>query len=86
LYHKNQFSSGTIKENISYGLDPSKFDDSTLDEACRMANAYDFIHDKDLFPKVTTLWSEKEESNFLEVRNNVSPLREPLFANLKFFF
>jgi ABC-type multidrug transport system fused ATPase/permease subunit len=22
-----------------------------LDEACRMANAYDFIHDKDLFPE-----------------------------------
>ncbi len=43
--------SGTIKENISYGLDPTKLDESTLDEACRMANAYDFIHDRDLFPE-----------------------------------
>ena len=43
--------SGSIRENITYGLEAHQFDDSTLDEACRMANAYDFIHDKDLFPE-----------------------------------
>ena len=43
--------SGSIKENICYGLDVGTFDDATLDEACKMANAYDFIHDTDLFPE-----------------------------------
>lgn len=43
--------SGTIKENITYGLDPEQYTDATLDEACKMANAFDFIHDKDLFPE-----------------------------------
>jgi ABC-type multidrug transport system fused ATPase/permease subunit len=41
--------SGTIKENIAYGLDIVTTD--MMDEACKMANAYDFIHDKDLFPE-----------------------------------
>ena len=43
--------SGTIKENINYGLSVVQEDELMLDEACRMANAYDFIHDKDLFPE-----------------------------------
>lgn len=25
--------------------------DAVVDHACRMANAYDFIHDRDLFPE-----------------------------------
>lgn len=43
--------SGSIKENIIYGLDQVLYDDATLDEACKMANAYDFIHDQTLFPE-----------------------------------
>lgn len=43
--------SGSIKENITYGLEPNQFSDEDLDEACRMANAYGFIHDRDLFPE-----------------------------------
>lgn len=43
--------SGSIKENICYGLEPKEFKDEMLDEACRMANAYGFIHDKELFPE-----------------------------------
>ena len=46
--------SGTIGENIIYGLDlGEKTDDEVIemmDEATKSANAYDFIHDKDLFP------------------------------------
>ena len=46
--------SGTIGENIIYGLDlGEKTDDEVIemmDEATKAANAYDFIHDKDLFP------------------------------------
>ena len=46
--------SGTIRENIIYGLDlDDKNDDeieALMDDACRQANAYDFIHDADLFP------------------------------------
>lgn len=41
--------SGTIKDNIVYGLD--KWDQELLDEACRNSNAYEFIHDKTLFPE-----------------------------------
>ena len=48
--------SGTIRENITYGLELSnKTDaeiDSMIDDACIQANAYDFIHDKELFPDV----------------------------------
>ena len=43
--------SGSIKDNITYGLDAEHYTDETLDDACRMANAYDFIHDKELFPE-----------------------------------
>jgi ABC-type multidrug transport system fused ATPase/permease subunit len=51
--------SGTIKENIIYGYeDIAKQDD--LDRACKMANAYDFIHDADLFPeKYETIVGER---------------------------
>ena len=43
--------SGSIKENIAYGLDPRIVTQEMLDEACTQANAYGFIHDKDLFPE-----------------------------------
>ena len=41
--------SGTIEENLVYGLDfePTVED---LDEACRQANALDFIKDESIFP------------------------------------
>jgi len=46
--------SGTIKENILYGIDLTdkneKEIESLMDEACRKANAYNFVHDKELFP------------------------------------
>ena len=46
--------SGTIRENITYGLDLDDFDEEDvmdmIDDACRQSNAYDFIHDPDLFP------------------------------------
>ena len=47
--------SGTIKENIIYGWDCSLLTSEQitqrLDEATKMSNAYDFIHDVDMFPK-----------------------------------
>ena len=47
---------GTIKDNICYGLDlKDKSEEEIIgliDEAAKQANAYDFIHDKDLFPDV----------------------------------
>ena len=43
--------SGSIKDNITYGLDPAKLTQEHLDTACRQANAYDFIHDLELFPE-----------------------------------
>ena len=46
--------SGTIAENIIYGLDINDKTDeeviAMLDEATKMAIAYDFIHDERLFP------------------------------------
>jgi len=42
--------SGSIRENIAYGLDEGAYNNSMLDEACRQANAYEFIHDRELFP------------------------------------
>ena len=46
--------SGTIKENITYGLDLDDMDgeeiEDLIDDACRQSNAYDFIHDSDQFP------------------------------------
>lgn len=48
--------SGSIGENITYGLDldgKSQAEIETMiDDACRQASAYDFIHDLDLFPHV----------------------------------
>lgn len=47
--------SGTIKENILFGLDLGDMSDEDqnklIDEAVRKANAYDFIHDSDMFPQ-----------------------------------
>jgi len=42
--------SGSIKDNIIYGL---RFEatQEDIDHACRQANAYDFINDKDVFPQ-----------------------------------
>ena len=42
--------SGTIRENIVYGLDKEPTEQE-LDECCKKANAYDFISDKKTFPK-----------------------------------
>ena len=42
--------SGTIRENICYGLESAQVTDEDLDEACKKSNAFDFIHDKDVFP------------------------------------
>jgi ABC-type multidrug transport system fused ATPase/permease subunit len=41
----------SIKENICYGLDSDQVTEAELDEACKMANAYNFIHDKSVFPQ-----------------------------------
>lgn len=42
--------SGTIKENIIYGMEAEGVTEETIDEACKAANAYGFIQDKKLFP------------------------------------
>jgi len=50
--------SGSIRDNILYGLDELLKDKSEeeiiamIDHATRGANAYDFIHEKDRFPDV----------------------------------
>lgn len=48
--------SGTIRENILYGLDIEDKDEAELtkmlDDATTSANAYNFIHDADSFPDV----------------------------------
>lgn len=41
--------SGTIEENIVYGVE--KYTRESLDKAAKLANCYDLIHDKSLFPK-----------------------------------
>ena len=56
--------SGTIKENILYGVDVEGLDkdrvNDLLDEACKKSNAYDFVHDKSMFPEgYETLVGEK---------------------------
>ena len=56
--------SGTIRENICYGIDLDNMNDeqiiAMMDEACKQANAYDFIHDNDLFPlKYETVVGER---------------------------
>ena len=47
--------SGTIRENVTYGLDLDDMNDdqitALIDDACHQANAYDFIHDNGLFPE-----------------------------------
>ena len=42
--------SGTIRENICYGLNVKEVTEAQLDEACARANALTFIKDKDMFP------------------------------------
>mmetsp|Transcript_28682 Transcript_28682/g.27674 ORF Transcript_28682/g.27674 Transcript_28682/m.27674 type:complete len:341 (-) Transcript_28682:51-1073(-) len=42
--------SGTIRDNIIYGYEDIGTD-ADIDRACKQANAYDFIHDADLFPE-----------------------------------
>lgn len=41
--------SGTIEENIAYGLD--SYTQEQLEKVTKLANCYDFIHDKNVFPK-----------------------------------
>lgn len=41
--------SGTIRENICYGLDPNSVSEAQLDDACAKANALVFIKDLSLF-------------------------------------
>lgn len=47
--------SGSIRENIMYGVDKTGLSDADLDkmmeDACRQANALTFINDEQLFPK-----------------------------------
>ena len=47
--------SGSIRENIIYGLDVDSMNDAEveelMDDVCRKANAYEFIHDESLFPE-----------------------------------
>jgi ABC-type multidrug transport system fused ATPase/permease subunit len=47
--------SGTIRDNVLYGLDVKDKTETEivemLDEATKMSNAYEFIHDKHLFPE-----------------------------------
>jgi ABC-type multidrug transport system fused ATPase/permease subunit len=46
--------SGTIRENILYGLNMDGISEENIvakmDDACKSANAYAFIHDDDIFP------------------------------------
>ena len=42
--------SGTIRENICYGLDPKTVSEADLDEVCTMSNALSFIKDKSMMP------------------------------------
>ncbi|KAL4450333.1 hypothetical protein ABPG74_009039 [Tetrahymena malaccensis] len=41
--------SGTIEENITYGL-KKPYSRELLDQVCKLANSYNFIHDKTHFP------------------------------------
>ena len=43
--------SGSIKDNIGYGLDEGTWTDADVEDACRKANALNFIQDKGLFPE-----------------------------------
>jgi len=42
--------SGTVRENICYGLDMTKVTDAEVREACRKSNAQSFVEDGDQFP------------------------------------
>ena len=42
--------SSSIRENIAYGLDHEPTIEE-LDEACRQANALNFVRDKTIFPE-----------------------------------
>ena len=42
-------TSGTIKENILYGVD--NYNEKTFIEICKLSNVYSFVTDKKLFPK-----------------------------------
>ena len=42
--------SGTIRENICYGLEDKNITEADIDEACKKANAYDFIKDTHKMP------------------------------------
>ena len=42
--------SGSIRENITYGLD-FEATEQEIDEACRQANALNFVKDKTIFPQ-----------------------------------
>ena len=42
--------SGSIRENICYGLNIESVSEAQLDDACRKSNALNFIKDKDIFP------------------------------------
>lgn len=46
--------SGDIRSNIFYGYDTSQHTErelvQMLDDACKLASAYDFVHDSRLFP------------------------------------
>jgi len=42
--------SGTIRDNITHGMEPDSITDEMLDEACKKSNAYGFIFDKLVTP------------------------------------
>ena len=43
--------SGTIRDNLIYGLNPSQYNDQDIKQVCESANALDFIEDEVAFPK-----------------------------------
>ena len=43
--------SGSIRDNICYGLEKEEMTTEHLEEACRKANALSFIQDKSIFPQ-----------------------------------
>lgn len=43
--------SGTIRENLVYGLESNKFTEDDILQVCRSANALDFIQDREHFPQ-----------------------------------
>lgn len=43
--------SGTIRDNLVYGLREDQYDDAQIEKVCKSANAFEFISDKDQFPK-----------------------------------